>query len=80
MRTLKINIPDTVDFDEREALLTIACRFYDIGKLSLGQASELVGMSKEAFMKTLGSFGVSVINHPASDLDRDIDNAKNYHI
>jgi predicted HTH domain antitoxin len=80
MRTLKLNIPDTIDFDDREALLAIACRFYEKGKLTLGQSAQLAGMSKEVFMETLGGFGVSVLNHPASDLDRDIDNARGYHI
>lgn len=75
-----INLPDTVDFDDKEALMTIASRLYEKGKLSLGQAAELVGLSKRAFMEILGSYGVSVFNYPSSDLDRDVDNAKSYNI
>ena len=80
MKTLMINLPDTVDFDDKDALMTIASRLYEKGKLSLGQAAELVGLSKRAFMELLGTYGVSVFNYPSSDLDRDVDNAKSYNI
>ena len=80
MKTLMINIPDTVDFDDKDALMTIASRLFEKGKLSLGQAAELVGLSKRAFMEILGTYGVSVFNYPSSDLDRDVENAKSYTI
>ena len=75
-----INIPDTVDFDDKDALMTIASRLFEKGKLSLGQAAELVGLSKRAFIEMLGTYGVSVFNYPSSDLDRDVENAKSYNI
>jgi len=78
MRTLKIKIPETVDFDDKELLLTISSILFEKGRLSLGQAAEMAGLSKGAFMDILGTFGISVINHPASDLDRDVENASNY--
>ena len=80
MRTLTINLPDTVDFDEREARMVLATRLYERGTLSLGQAAELVGLSKRAFMEVLGSYGVSVFNYPVSDLDQDVENAGSYNI
>lgn len=78
MKTLMVNIPDTVDFDDKEALMAIAARLYEKGKLTVGQAAELVGLSKSAFMEILGNYGVSVFNYPSSDLDRDVENAKGY--
>jgi predicted HTH domain antitoxin len=80
MRTLVLNIPDTVDFDDKEALMAIAARLYEKGKLSLGQAAELVGLSKGTFIEILSNYGVSVFNYPPSDLDRDVENAKSYNI
>ena len=68
MKTITINIPSTVDLDDKEALMTIATRLYEKGKLSLGQAAELVGLSKKAFMEILGTYGVSVFNYPSSNL------------
>lgn len=80
MKTLTLKIPDTVDFDDKEALMAIASRLYEKGRLSVGQAAELAGLSKSAFMEILGSYGVSVFNYPSTDLDRDIENAKGYNI
>jgi predicted HTH domain antitoxin len=79
MKTLVLNIPDTVDFDDKEALMAIASRLYEKGKLSLGQAAELAGLSKGVFMEILSNYGVSVFNYPSSDLDRDVENAKSNH-
>lgn len=78
MKTLVINIPDTVDFDDKEALMAIASRLYETGKLSLGQAAELAGLSKRTFMEILANYGVSVFNFEPADLDRDLENAKSY--
>ncbi len=75
-----VNIPETFELDDKEALMAIASQLYSKGKLSVGQAAELAGLSKGTFLETLGGFGVSVLNHPASDLDRDIEHAKGYHI
>ncbi len=80
MKTLILNIPDTVNFDDAEAKMAVAARLYEKGKLTLGQAAELVGLTKKSFMEALADFGVSIFNYPAEELERDIDNAKGYHI
>ncbi len=80
MRTLTIHIPDQVDLEEREAKMILASRLYEQGKFSLGQAAELAGLSKRAFMELLGDYGVSVFNYTASDLEQDVKNAENYHL
>ena len=80
MKTLTVKIPSTVELDESELLLMLASKLYEKGKLSLGQAAELAGFSKRAFAEILGRYGVSVFNYPADDLDRDLENAKNYSV
>ena len=55
--------------------MTLASKLYEEGKLSLGQASELVGISKRTFAEMLGKYNVSLFNYPASDLSRDVKNA-----
>lgn len=80
MKTLQLNIPDTVDFDDKEALMAIASRLYEKGKLSLGQAADLAGLSKRTFMEIIGNYGVSIFNYSPEDLDQDIENAKSYNI
>jgi predicted HTH domain antitoxin len=78
MKTLTVKLPSTVELDERELLIMLASKLYEKGKLSLGQAAELAGFSKQTFVEVLGSYGVSVFNYPADDLERDAENAKNY--
>ncbi len=80
MKTLKINLPENIDLDQQEALLMLASKLYEKGKLSLGQAAELAGLSKRVFMELLGRYGVSVFNYPADELAKDIENAKNYNL
>jgi predicted HTH domain antitoxin len=80
MKNLVLKIPDAVDLDENEDLMILASRLYEQGKLTLGQAAEMAGLTKRSFMESLGKYGVSVFNYPASDLDRDIENEKNYNI
>ena len=78
MKTIQLNIPDTVDLNDREAKMLLASRLYEKGKLTLGQAAELVGLSKRAFMEILGDYDVSIFNYPVSELDNDIKNAQDY--
>jgi predicted HTH domain antitoxin len=75
MKKLVLNIPDSVDLDERELVMTLASKLYEEGKLSLGQAADLVGLSKRTLAELLGKYNVSIFNHPASDLSRDVNNA-----
>lgn len=80
MTTLTLNLPKTVNFEERELVLILATKLYQQGKLSLGQAAELAGFSKRGFMEILGNYGVSIFNYSADDLESDLENAKNYSI
>ena len=56
MRTITIHIPDTVDLEEKEAKMFLASKLYEKGRLTLGQAAQLVGYSKETFMELLGDY------------------------
>lgn len=80
MKTIQFNIPDTIDLNDREAKMLLASRLFEKGKLSLGQAAELVGFSKKTFMEILGDYDVSIYNYPVEDLDNDIKNARDYSI
>ncbi|HSV09980.1 MAG TPA: UPF0175 family protein [Hanamia sp.] len=80
MKTLTINIPDDVDLNEKEAKTLLAAKLYEKGSLSLGQAAELSGYSKRAFMEILGDFSVSIFNLSEEELETEIENAKKYHL
>ena len=75
MKTLTLNIPDTLDLDNREIAMLVSTRLYEQGRLSLGQAAEVAGLSKRAFAELLGKYEVSIFNFPASDLSKDVANA-----
>jgi predicted HTH domain antitoxin len=68
-------MPDSLDLDDREVAMLLASRLYEQGKLSLGQAAEMVGLTKRTFAELLGNYNVSIFNYPASDLSRDVANA-----
>ncbi len=80
MKTLTLELPESVNLDEHEVKTLLAARLYENGTLSLGQAAELAGYSKRTFMELLGNYGVSLFNYPASELENDILNAQNYHL
>ena len=80
MKTLILEFPDTVDINEQEAKCLLAARLYENGSLSLGQAADLAGYSKRVFMELLGNYGVSIVNYPASDIEKDMLNAQGYHL
>jgi predicted HTH domain antitoxin len=79
MKTLTIELPDALDLSAKETTTALAAQLYAIGKLSIGQAAQLSGYSKSTFLELLINYKVSVFNYPAEDLDKDLENLKNYH-
>ncbi len=61
--------------DNNEVAMLVATRLYEQGKLSLGHAAEMAGLTKRTFAELLGRYNVSIFNYPASDLSRDVANA-----
>ncbi|MFW5756217.1 MAG: UPF0175 family protein [Tangfeifania sp.] len=80
MKTIQFEIPDNIDLDDREAKMMLASKLFEKGKLSLGQAAQMVRLSKRTFMEILGDYDVSVFNYPVSELENDIRNARDYNI
>lgn len=88
--SLNISIPDSIVLSTRqsheqfeaEAKKAIALKFYTDEKLSLGQASELCGLSKFDFMKFLGQNKISVFRFEDHDdtiaLQNDVSLAERY--
>lgn len=75
MRTVSLKIPDSVDLGEWDLSMIVAVKLYEEAKLSAGQAAEMVGLSKRAFIEMLGKYGVSIFSDSVSDLHQDIENA-----
>lgn len=75
MKTLTINIPESVESEEFELKMIFAGQLYERGKLTLGQASEIVGISKSSFVEIMGRYGFSIFSESLEDLNADIRNA-----
>ena len=70
MKTITLNVPEEID--EKEVAMLLASQLYQQGKLTSGQAADLVGMTKREFIEMIGRYGVSVFSESVEDLNRDI--------
>ena len=75
MKALTINLPDSLDSEEFEIKMLLAGQLYERGKVSLGQAAGIVGISKRSFIEIMGRFGFSMFSDSIEDLHNDIANA-----
>ncbi len=75
MHTLTLNLPEGLDLDEHELVMILASKLYEEGKLSLGQAADLAGLTKRTFAELLGKYNVSIFNQDGDDLAWDVANA-----
>ena len=75
MRTIQIQVPDNIDMKEYDFSMIIASKLYSESKLSSGDAAQMVGLSKRAFIEMLGKYGVSLFGNSIADLHSDIANA-----
>jgi predicted HTH domain antitoxin len=75
MKVLTVNVPDSLELDNKQLAMLIASKLYEQGNLSLGQAAALAGYSKRTFAELLGSQHVSIFNFPATEIARDVANA-----
>ena len=71
MQTITISLPDQSDLDPKQTIKFLASKLYEAGKLSLGQAAEMAGLTKVAFAEILGDYGVSLINYPVTEMKHD---------
>ena len=75
MSVFQIQIPDTVKINDFELKMLIASKLFEEGKLSSGQAAEIVGISKRAFVEILGKYNVSLFGYEYEELEEDLENA-----
>jgi predicted HTH domain antitoxin len=68
MKTITLQIPDSLSDYEYDVVRFIAAKLYESGKLSLGQAADMAGLSKRTFSELLGDYGVGLLNYPVSEM------------
>jgi len=75
MNKIILNIPENINMKTFDFSVYVASKMYEDGLVSAGQASEMAGLSKRAFIELLGKYGVSMFSQSVEDLDKDIANA-----
>jgi hypothetical protein len=71
MKSLKVDIPDNLELTEHDIKMIVAGRLYQTGKLTLGQAGGLGGISKRVFIETMGLYGFSIFSESVNDFRKD---------
>ena len=75
MRTVSLTLPENLDINDTELKILLAGELYERERLSLGQAADLAGLSKRAFIEIMGMYGFSLFSKSEEDLVSDIANA-----
>ncbi len=57
---------------ERDARMAMAVKLFDAGKLTSGQAADLVGIPRVHFLYDLERWGVSALQTPEDELTSDL--------
>ena len=69
---------DELEFNIR---LMAALKMFELGKISMGKAAELAGMSKTEFLETCGRYKVSIFNYndeeAVQELKNDLETLRN---
>lgn len=74
MKTIQLVVPEVLLLDptqsmaglERRSQFLLALKYFELGELSSGQAAQMCGLSRPAFLLEAGRYGVAV-----AELDQD---------
>ena len=69
---MTIQVPDFLEENHGDTVRFLAAKLYESGKLSLGQAAEMAGLSKVEFADILANYGVNYINYSFEDVMADV--------
>jgi len=72
MTTMTLTVPDFLEENHNDTVRFLAAKLYESGKLSLGQAAEMAGLSKTAFAEILAEYDVNYINYSFDDVMADV--------
>jgi len=75
MSVFTVQIPDSLKINDFELKMMIASKLFEDGRLSSGQAAEIVGISKRSFVELIGKYNVSLFGYDYEELEEDLENA-----
>jgi predicted HTH domain antitoxin len=74
---MPLTIPDTVlesaSLSEDEARIEIACRLFDVGRLTIGSAVMWTGLTRSEFEDALLERGIPIYRPTVEDLQHDLE-------
>ena len=80
MKTLTIHLPDELSpQQEHDLKMELAGTLYAKGIMGTSEAAALVGISRRAFIETMGQYGFSLFDtYTATDFDHDLAALRDY--
>ncbi|MDR3147054.1 MAG: UPF0175 family protein [Treponema sp.] len=73
---LTLTIPDAANISETDAQILFAMKLFEAGKLPLGKAAEVAGLSYRAFYELLGRHGIPVVTMTEDDVRWEVEYAR----
>ena len=70
--TVTLEVPAEAHVEPFEVKMMVAARLFDTGRLTSGQAAEMMGLSKAAFLELVGQYGVSIFGYSAEELAEEL--------
>ena len=82
MKTIELQVPDSLLLQSGESLvdlartsqLLLAVKFFEVGKLSSGQAAQMCNMNRVDFLLELGRQGIPVADLSAEEMQEELRN------
>jgi predicted HTH domain antitoxin len=72
---LILEVPDTANVSQTDAQILFAMKLFEAGKLSLGKAAEVAGLSYRTFHELLLRYGIPVLVINENDMEWEVNNA-----
>jgi len=70
-----LEVPDIANVSQTDAQILFAMKLFEAGKLSLGKAAEVAGLSYRAFHELLLRYEIPAVTITEDDLSWEISNA-----
>ena len=72
---LTLEVPDVANLSQTDAQILFAMKLFEAGKLSLGKAAEVSGLSYRAFYELLVRYTIPTVTLSEDDVKWEIENA-----